>query len=98
MLIVNSSGRIVLKCSFLSPIVAGLMIALAAGGCASGPSSQLTITSSRSQDFTQNFAVAYATQDSDGDTDVVLMDEAARRALEGEPVQAPVRQVMHIRV
>ncbi|HLZ07172.1 MAG TPA: hypothetical protein VKT80_01170, partial [Chloroflexota bacterium] len=89
---------IVLKCSYLSLSVAGMILALFGGGCASGNSSQLTVTCDRSQEFTQRFDVAYCSQDSDGNTDVVLMDEAARKALDGEPVRAPVRQVMHIRV
>jgi hypothetical protein len=79
-------------------LCAGILLALAGGGCATSTSGQLTVTSSRSQTFTQTFAVAYASQDSDGNTDVVLMDDAARAALDGQPVREPVRQVMHIRV
>jgi len=74
------------------------MLAGGVAGCASSPSSQITVTSGEARDFTQSFAVAYSSQDPDGDTDVVLMDDAARRALDGEPVHAPVRQIMHIRV
>jgi len=95
---VKISGTNVLKCTFWSQPVAGLMLALVMGGCASGPSSQLTVTCNQSRSFTQTFSVAYSTQDSDGDTDIVLMDDAARRALDGEPVREPFKQVMHIRV
>jgi hypothetical protein len=90
--------RSILKYRFWSLPLAGVVLALVAGGCASGPSSRLTVTSGRSQSFTQTFSFAYATNDSDGDTDVVLMDDAARRVLDGQPAGAPVRQVMHIRV
>jgi len=95
---VNMNGRILGGCRSLSQAVAGIVLALVMCGCASGTSSQLTVTSSRSREFTQTFAVAYASQDSDGNTDVVLMDDAARAALDGQQVRAPVRQVMHIRV
>ncbi len=81
------------SCRFGSLSVIALMI-----GCARCPSGQLTVTSGPSRSFSQTFAVAYASHDSDGDTDVVLMDDAARAALDGGPVRAPVRQVLHIRV
>ena len=82
-------------CRFVSLCFAGTALM---AGCAGGSSSQLTVTSSQSRSFSQTFAVAYASHDSDGDTDVVLMDDAARAALDGGQVRAPVRQVLHIRV
>jgi hypothetical protein len=80
-------------------LVVGIL-ALGGMGCAAGPASELTITStsSPSTSFLQTFPTAYFTQDSDGDTDIVLVDDAARLALDGERSESPVRQVMHIRV
>jgi hypothetical protein len=80
----------------------GLLIAtgalLLSGGCASSQQ-QLTLRSSRqNQAFTQQFSRAYAVRDAGGDTEIVLMDRAAEKALEGRPADEPVRQVLHIRV
>jgi hypothetical protein len=58
----------------------------------------VTSTSGASNTFSQTFSSAFCSQDADGDTDIVLMDDAARKALAGERAMSPVRQVMHIRV
>lgn len=77
-------------------IVAGFM--LLGGGCAADQQ-QLTLKSSRhNQTFTQQFSRAYAVRDVGGDTEIVLVDQAAQKAIEGNPNDAPVRQVLHIRV
>jgi hypothetical protein len=78
--------------------ITAVIVGMAGSGCTGGPSSQLTVTSNGSQNFVQTFAIAYYSQDSDGDTHIILMDDAARRTLDGETVAVPVRQVMHIRV
>jgi len=76
--------------------LAGLV---AGAGCASHPGTQLTVNSSGpSRSFTQSFATAYSSQDADGDTDIVLLDDASTKILDGDTINAPVRQVMHIRV
>lgn len=60
---------------------------------------ELTLESSGHRaEFTQQFAHAYVTRDSDGDTDLVLVDQAGEQAARGGHADAPVRQVMHIRV
>jgi hypothetical protein len=51
-----------------------------------------------SQTFSQTFSSAFYSQDADGDTHVVMMDDAARKTLDGQPASSPVRQVMHIHV
>lgn len=77
-------------------MAAGLL--LVAGGCASDQQ-QLTLRSSRQhQTFTQPFSRAYCARDAGGDTEIVLTDQAAEKALQGRPVGEPVRQVLHIRV
>lgn len=69
-------------------------------GCASRPGSQLTVTPAglAAQSFTQTFTNAYCSQDADGDTDIVLLDDASARILDGDRNDAPVRHVLHLRV
>jgi hypothetical protein len=80
----------------------GMLFALACAvlggpGCASDP--QLTLQSSRQhQTFSQQFTAAYASRDAEGNTDLVLMDQAAEQTLAGGRADAPVRQIMHIKV
>ena len=72
-------------------------LAMCGPGCASDP--QLTIHSGRQhQSFSQHFTAAYAAKDQEGNTDLVLMDQAAEQSLAGGRVDAPVRQIMHIKV
>jgi hypothetical protein len=84
-------------CRGVAPlIVAGLVFL--SGGCAADQQ-QLTLRSSRqNQTFTQQFSRAYAVRDAGGDTEIVLVDQAAQKAIEGNPSDSPVRQVLHIRV
>jgi hypothetical protein len=66
-------------------------------GCASPH--DLTLTSIRNnQTFSHGFTQAYSRQDTNGDTDVVLVDQATEDSLNGQSSTAPVRQVMHIRI
>jgi hypothetical protein len=82
-----SVGRVVLAITAL--------VALA--GCAQQPPGALTIAAGNRQ-FNQIFAAAYHSQALGGDSDIVLLDEAAKDALDGNPSDAPVRQVLRIRV
>lgn len=71
-------------------------------GCAAGPAPQeLTVHSTgQNKSFVQQFARAYITRNAEGDVDIVLLDQAAERGLDrmAPPGEAPVRQVMHLRV
>lgn len=76
----------------------GIGLLLLAGGCAADRQ-RLTLTSSRQgQTFAQSFSGAYTSRDAAGDTDIVFVDRAAQEAIEGRAAEAPVRQVLHIRV
>lgn len=67
-------------------------------GCASS-SPELKLTSiGRRQTFRQDFTRAYCRQDSRGNLDLVLLDQAAQENLSGSRTTAALRQVMHIRV
>jgi hypothetical protein len=66
-------------------------------GCVSSP--QLTVTSiDHNQSYRETFTQAYTRVDPNGDTDVVLVDGATEKALDGHADPSAVRQVMHIRV
>ncbi|HEY2585550.1 MAG TPA: hypothetical protein VGI81_07295 [Tepidisphaeraceae bacterium] len=72
-------------------------------GCAAGPGTQeLTLRSTgQNKSFVQQFANAYIGRAGDGDVDVVLVDRATEQRLDGGVAgspQAPVRQVMHLRI
>ena len=87
----------------LSAIVfrsAALLAPIALIGCASGPSAQeLTLESAEHhQTFVQRFSNAYISREGDGDVDIVLIDRATQKRLEGQSDAAPTRQVMHMRV
>jgi len=73
--------------------------ALAAGCASEAPHSQLTLTSvEHDRTFAQQFSHAFVSRDPDGTTDLVLLDRAAEGALIGTKGNAPVRQIMHLRV
>jgi hypothetical protein len=63
---------------------------------------QLTLQSLQGHSFTQQFCQAYMSHDKDGDTDLVLLDQASEDALTAKKSDVqenpPVRQVMHLRV
>ena len=83
-----------LRVSLLFTRVSLLLIATipVATGCASDPT--LRLTSARDhRTYSQSFDAAYAARESDGDVDVVLVDDGR-----GDAAPAPVRQVMHIRM
>jgi hypothetical protein len=80
---------------------AGLMFC--AMGCArEAYHPQLTLQSLQGHAFTQQFCQAYVSHDKDGDTDLVLLDQACEDHLDATKrhgrENAPVRQVMHLRV
>ena len=84
-----------------APLFSGMLaclLMLAGGtGCASQPG--LTLTSiDHKQTYSQTFTQAYTAKNENGDTDVVLIDQATQQSLEGQTSTAPVRQVMHIRI
>jgi len=75
------------------------IVLLTVVGCASQGGEQLTLKSQRrGQTLSQPVAGAFLARGAGGDTDLVLLDTAARQALEGGRTDAPVREVMHIRV
>jgi hypothetical protein len=76
-----------------------LLLALACFplGCATAPDLTLTSIDHR-ETYRQGFTHAYSRLDANGDTDVVLVDQATQQSLDGQPSAAPVRQVMHIRI
>ena len=69
-------------------------------GCVNEPvHPELTLTSvDHARIFSQQFSKAYISRDRDGGADLVLTDRAAEGALTGMKGDAPVRQVMHLRV
>jgi hypothetical protein len=69
-------------------------------GCAGGPPQQeLTLESAEHhQTYIQRFSNAYLSREGDGDVDIVLIDRATQKRLDGKPDNAPTRQVMHMRV
>jgi hypothetical protein len=69
-------------------------------GCAGGPPHQdLTLESAqRHQSFVQQFSGAYLSRETDGDVNIVLVDSAAQKRLDGKADDAPTRQVMHLRI
>lgn len=74
------------------------MLCLIASGCQS-ESAGLTVTSiSNRQAFRQNFTHAYSGRNSNGDIDVVLIDEATEKELATQVPSPSVRHVMHIRI
>lgn len=69
------------------------------GGCSNDTATRLTLRPDKGdQPFLKTFDAAWSAQGSDGETDFVLLDTAARQALAGDSSDCPVRQVMHIRV
>src|SRR5665213_2657552 len=66
-------------------------------GCSEQPPGELRIAAGNRM-FDQTFAAAYYSRSIGGDSDIVLLDSAAKAALDGHPDDAPVRQVMRIRV
>ena len=82
--------------SHLCQATLALMV-VSAVGCSPQPPGAITIASGdRSVD--QQFAAAYHSRQINGDTEFVLLDDAAKAALDGKSTDAPVRQVMRIRV
>lgn len=72
---------------------------LGGAGCASQSGQQLTVQCQRQgRAFSQGVAAAYLSRAGDGDTDIVLLDSSSKQCMDGVRCDAPVRQVMHIRV
>ena len=67
------------------------------GGCAPQSPGSVTLAAG-DRTFDQTFAAAYYSNALGGDSDIVLLDRAAKAALDGHPNNDPVRQVMRIRV
>ena len=82
------------------PLLVAMAGALFGAGCASGPPPQeLTLRSIRhDQTFTQRFSGAYFCRTESGDIDLVLADRAADGAAAGHMIDAPVREIMHVRI
>ena len=75
------------------------VLLVAGAGCASQSGQQLTLQCQRQgQVFSQPVAAAFLSRAGDGDTDIVLLDAASKQCMDGMRCDAPVRQVMHIRV
>ena len=90
------SSRI-LRITFRS--LAACCLALSGWGCASDHGTQLTLHSTRQgRSFSQEFAGAYASRDSSGNTNIVAVDRACQQAIEGSGGTTPVREIMYIRV
>jgi len=77
-------------------LAAGVLLVLV-GGCAQQPPGSLIIASTHGR-FNQVFTAAYHAQVTAGDRDIVLLDGAAKAALDGHPTDSPVRQVVRLRV
>jgi hypothetical protein len=78
-----------------------LGLAAMAGCAASQAPQELTLRpAGQNKSFVQQFANAYLTRNGDGDVDIVLVDRATEQRLDGAAAssEAPVRQVMHLRV
>jgi hypothetical protein len=84
-------------CGSIGRIVLALTALIALAGCSQQPPGALTIAAGN-RNFNQTFVAAYHSQVIGGDSDIVLLDEAAEQSLDGKPCDAPVRQVMRIRV
>ena len=75
-----------------------LILACCAIGCAT-PQTDLKVTSlGNHQTFHEPLTEAYCRHDAAGNVDVVLIDKATQQGLAGRRPDAPVRQIMHIRV
>ena len=76
------------------------LLPLGSLGCATTtPPPDMTITSiNKNETWKQGFTQAWMSKNSNGDFDVVLVDQACEQAMNGAPMSAPVRQVMHIRI
>lgn len=95
--------NLVMRKTALTAIVvrgAALLAPISLIGCAGGPPPQeLTLESAEHhQTFIQRFSNAYLSREGDGDVDIVLIDRATLKRLDGKPDEAPTRQVMHMRV
>ncbi len=80
-------------------VIAPLLLAASfCGGC-SDKSAGLTFTSLQDhRRFADTFTDAYSARNENGDTDIVLIDDATERSVvAGKPI-GPVRQIMHIRI
>jgi len=78
-------------------LLAAVALSLGSIGCSS--QSGLTVTSvDRHQTYRQAFTQAYSCRNANGDTDVVLIDQATEQGLAGQPIDSPVLQVMHVRL
>lgn len=68
-------------------------------GCTGQAGQQLTLECQRQgQALSQGVAAAYLSRAGDGDADIVLLDAPSKQCMDGVRCDAPVRQVMHIRV
>jgi hypothetical protein len=73
------------------------LLPVAPFGCIAAP--ELTISSiNGNQTYKQGFTHAYTRRNNNGEVDVVLIDDAAKQALDTGATTAPVRQVLHIRI
>jgi hypothetical protein len=76
----------------------GLAAAGVSAGCA-GHAGGITLTSMRTHaQYDQGFADAYLCHNTNGDLDIVLIDTATAQSLAGQSSNAPVRQILHLRV
>lgn len=82
-----------LFCSALS-----CLLLLWGAGCTSVDPRLVVESSARGRAATQAFTAAYLAQNTAGDTDIVIIDNAEMQVLSGEMVDAPVRHILHLRV
>jgi hypothetical protein len=76
------------------PVAASLLLLGCITGCANDNSADLRLTCTETKNtFTQQFADAYVSKGSEGDTEVVLVNDAACAK-----TGTDVRQVMHLKV
>ena len=76
-----------------------MTFALSLGSLGCNTQSGLTVTSvDRNQTFRQCFTQAYSSRNANGDTDIVLIDQATEQGLAGQAIDSPVLQVMHVRL